>query len=296
MARIRMIKPEFFDDPDLADVSAMARLFFIGLWTQADKAGRLVDDPRRLKARIFPYDTVNVGALAVELHGKDMIRRYHGDDGQSYIWIRSFLKHQRPHPKEPESLIPPCPKGAGKRNVEPCKETAGTPESGSLDLDSGIRNLDSGTRKLEVAAQVAPTPRAKPARATATNADFSPDGFSAFWSAYPRRTGKGAAVKAFARLKPSGAVLEAMLAALQWQVRQPEWTKDGGQFIPHAATWLNQRRWEDEPFEPLPVDPRQLPPGRLTAAQYTIRAGRETLDVLNELERREAAERKALSS
>lgn len=72
------------------------------------------------------------------------------------------------------------------------------------------------------------------------------DAFSIFWDAYPRRVGRTAAEKAFNKLKPSGPVLEAMLVALAQQKRQPQWTKDGGQFIPHASTWINQRRWEDE--------------------------------------------------
>ena len=143
MARIRMIKPEFFDDPDVASLSLAARIFFIGLWTQADKEGRLVDDMRRLKVRIFPYDNIDVEGLAVELHGKDMIRRYEDGNGHGFIWVRNFTKHQRPHPKEPASLIPPCDESAVKRNGEPCKETAKPSESGVLILDSGTQKLES---------------------------------------------------------------------------------------------------------------------------------------------------------
>lgn len=73
-----------------------------------------------------------------------------------------------------------------------------------------------------------------------------PPGFEAFWAAYPRKTAKPDAVKAFARLKPGEPVLQAMLAALARQAASEQWTKDGGQFIPHPATWLNKRRWEDE--------------------------------------------------
>src|SRR5580765_3325710 len=106
MARIRMIKPEFFDDPDIADLSPFARLCFVGLWTQADKAGRLEDDPRRLKVRLFPYDAVEVSSLLDELVAKEMVTRYAGDDGRAYLSIPKFVKHQRPHPKEPDSVIP----------------------------------------------------------------------------------------------------------------------------------------------------------------------------------------------
>lgn len=143
-----MIKPEFFDDPDVAELTPLARLFFIGLWIQADREGRLVDDMRRLKARLFPYDDVDLELLAVELHGKDMIRRYRDAENHGkFIWVRNFTKHQRPHPKEPQSLIPECHNGAGKRNGEPCKNTGRTSESGVLILDplesNGTRNLES---------------------------------------------------------------------------------------------------------------------------------------------------------
>lgn len=74
-----------------------------------------------------------------------------------------------------------------------------------------------------------------------------PDRFARFWKAYPRKTGKGAAEKAWEKLKPTEELLLSMLAALGWQTRSADWQKDSGAFIPHPATWLNQRRWEDEP-------------------------------------------------
>ncbi len=165
-----MIKPEFFDDPDVGELSPLAALLFIGMWTQSDREGRLADDTRRLKARIFPYREVDVEALAVELHGKDMIRRYQAVDGKGYIWVRSFKKHQRPHPKEPPSVIPPCEDGAGKRNGEPCKETAEPSESGSLILDSGTRNppADAGEDQNKR------PPKARPDSQTVENTDEDP--------------------------------------------------------------------------------------------------------------------------
>ena len=71
--------------------------------------------------------------------------------------------------------------------------------------------------------------------------------FDRFWGAYPRKVSKADARKAFAKLNPDAALVEDMLRALDWQKRLPDWTKDRGQFIPYPATWLNARRWEDEP-------------------------------------------------
>ena len=71
-------------------------------------------------------------------------------------------------------------------------------------------------------------------------------GFDEFWAAYPKKTGKGEARKAWEKIKPRAALLEQMLNAITWQSQSEQWRKDGGQYIPMPATWLNQQRWEDE--------------------------------------------------
>lgn len=73
-----------------------------------------------------------------------------------------------------------------------------------------------------------------------------PPGFEAFWSAYPRKTAKDSAAKAYARIKPDERLQARILAALSAQAASEQWTRDGGRFVPHAATWLNGRRWEDD--------------------------------------------------
>jgi len=75
--------------------------------------------------------------------------------------------------------------------------------------------------------------------------DFPP-GFDALWSLYPRKVAKTAAAKAFARLRPDEALQARIAAAVRAQSESPEWRKDRGAFVPHLATWLNGRRWEDD--------------------------------------------------
>ena len=72
------------------------------------------------------------------------------------------------------------------------------------------------------------------------------DLFNQFWDSYPKHIAKQSAVKAFEKLKPDEKLLEAMLKAIAMQKESKQWEKDGGAFIPYPATWLNQRRWEDE--------------------------------------------------
>lgn len=77
--------------------------------------------------------------------------------------------------------------------------------------------------------------------------DPNPSPFEQFWAAYPKKVGKGDAKRKFAAI--GAGVLPQILAAIAWQSKTPQWTKDGGKFIPHPATWLHQHRWEDEPFQ-----------------------------------------------
>ena len=86
---------------------------------------------------------------------------------------------------------------------------------------------------------------------------YDDPGFQAFWSAYPRKTAKANAFKAFEKLNPDGDLIKIMLGALSRWSKSEQWIKDNGQFIPHASTWLNGRRWEDE----LPQENYGLPAG-----------------------------------
>ena len=70
--------------------------------------------------------------------------------------------------------------------------------------------------------------------------------FEQFWQAYPKKTAKVAAEKAFKRVQPDQPLLEKILAALERFTKSPDWQKDEGKFVPYPATWLNGRRWEDE--------------------------------------------------
>lgn len=70
--------------------------------------------------------------------------------------------------------------------------------------------------------------------------------FDEFWAAYPKRVGKGAAQKSWAKIKPSAALHKKILAAIADGKESEEWSREGGRFIPNPSTWLNQSRWEDE--------------------------------------------------
>jgi len=101
--RIRTIKPEFFKHEGIAALPYHARLAFIGLWTLADRDGRLEDRPRRIKTDVLPYDDeIDMDGVIGELEKANFVRRYSIGD-RRVIEIPGFKKHQRITGKESET-------------------------------------------------------------------------------------------------------------------------------------------------------------------------------------------------
>ena len=88
-----------------------------------------------------------------------------------------------------------------------------------------------------------------------------PDGFIEFWSVYPRKQAKMDAIKAWKKLSPSPDLVTRIVSSVQRSCDSPAWRKDGGQFIPYPATYINGRRWEDE----------QITGGRFSNLEYLMR-------------------------
>ncbi len=71
------------------------------------------------------------------------------------------------------------------------------------------------------------------------------NGWLEFWSEYPRKDGKARAFDLWKRQglhAQQGAVMTHLRSAKQTE----QWTRDGGKFVPHAATYLSQKRYLDE--------------------------------------------------
>lgn len=72
------------------------------------------------------------------------------------------------------------------------------------------------------------------------------EGFAEFWKTYPKKVGKDAAEKAWNRKVKTPETIKAILEAVKTQAQSDAWKKEGGQFVPNPATWLNAGRWKDE--------------------------------------------------
>lgn len=93
-------------------------------------------------------------------------------------------------------------------------------------------------------------------------AEVDPD-FVKFWEAYGHKVKKAAAEAAFAKARksPTWPGIDAVIAAVEAWRKSDQWTKSGGQFQPHAATWLNGCQWDDEPPAAAPAQDKGVPPG-----------------------------------
>lgn len=109
----------------------------------------------------------------------------------------------------------------------------------------------------------APKPKAK--RAEKSAPDWKPERFEGFWKFYPRGENRRGAVRAWDRLKPDDALIDTIARALEKLKASPDWQAGIG--IPHAATFLNGRRWEDaDAIKPPATQARAQPDRRLRAA------------------------------
>ena len=136
MARARQIKPTFFMHEVVAGLSPMVRLYWIGLWTLADRAGRLEYRPMRIKAQLFPYEDINIDEATLVLESKGFVQRCKFEDGLVVLYIRNWEKHQRPHQNESQSELPPMVEGLA-------------PLEQALALEPCILNLEPITLNLE---------------------------------------------------------------------------------------------------------------------------------------------------
>lgn len=247
MARARNIKPGFFDNEILGELPALTRLLFIGLWCLADREGRLQDRPKRIKKELLGYDDVTsdgVDAMLQQLCENGFIQRYEVD-GDRYIQVTNFVKHQNPHCKEQESMIPAPGEDMGLGVAEDrVKRAHGNSCENSQDLRTCPVDEPGETDET-----TEDEPEGKSGRKPA-----SPDwktaktpleiGFCKFWDAFPnvRKRAKPACWRKWQVIRPDAAMLDQMLRAIEAGKRSSDWKRG---YVPMPLTWLNQGRWED---------------------------------------------------
>jgi hypothetical protein len=192
MARIRTIKPEFWIDEKIVELTLAARLLFIAVWNFADDQGYLDDKPRRIKMQVFPGDDIDVEAVLDELVGTGLLDRYDSPIGP-VLHVRNWSRHQRiDRPASPRfdasSLSPRRGFDESSTSVPVGLATEGKGREGS-----------ENTCSPAAPASVSDAPRSSRAKFVDS------EEFIAFWAVYPRKVGKPSARKAFAAAIKGGA-------------------------------------------------------------------------------------------
>jgi hypothetical protein len=171
--RARNLKPGFFKNLKLSTLPALTRLLFEGLWCMSDREGRLVDQPRRIKAEILPYDNCNVEKMLRALQDSGFIQRYSAN-GEQYIQVLQFKKHQNPHVKEVPTTIPAPDEHQASTVLAP-GQTGTSTEVARLNPESLF--LDSLDPKEAAAAiaREAENPESPPQDGSSSDSDSSDD-------------------------------------------------------------------------------------------------------------------------
>lgn len=184
---------------------------------------------------------------------------YSDDDGNSYPAVASLARKCRLKPRRANYILAAL-QDSDELKVLKNEGPKGTNRYRIMLASLGAKALHSSA-PLHSAAPLhssAPTPAlqcAKPLHSSADEPSLNrqepscsksmPDGFDVFYEAYPKKVGRLVAIKAFKSVK-AGAVLKSILAHIERRRNSDDWSKDGGKYIPHPASYLNGRRWEDE--------------------------------------------------
>jgi hypothetical protein len=271
MARIRSIKPEFWDSPSTAKASAVARLAFIGMWNWADDFGRGTANLKELEGFIFPNDDIWTLSGGTSENFRQVMSEvaecfdvtFYTVRGRPYYAIPSWSKHQRnersakakyPGPEEADQPSDLRRDGTSENlrhdvTEAPKSSGLGTGEQGNRGTVDILSNPDGSDdpptspdqppdQALDQPSDQNPEPTPKP---TTYPADFI-----TFWETYPRREKKRAALTAYRAAKKRASSKTITEAAARYRDdpnREPAFTK-----LP--ATWLNADCWEDEPLPP----------------------------------------------
>jgi hypothetical protein len=124
MARIRSVHPSLFTDEAWVSCSPLARILYIGLWTDADDQGLFEWKPLQIKMRLLPGDAGDVAAMLDELLSCGLVGRF-DTGGRCYGAVKDFRLYQRP--KKPNA-VHPLPQewrtfvGLGAQQAEPAND------------------------------------------------------------------------------------------------------------------------------------------------------------------------------
>ena len=250
MARIRSVHPSLFTDEAWVSCSPLARILYIGLWTDADDQGLFEWKPLQIKMRLLPGDAGDVPAMLAELEGVGLICAYQAE-GKRFGAIANFRKFQRP---QKPNAIHPLPENIAEYVCLSPTDKEAVQDQSATDPVNPPQMEDGGEEVKETAEANA---------SSVTHASKS--GFEDWWREYPDAVAKPAAAKAYAvaRVAIGGDDPDAvLLAGLRRSLSSARWSNPN-HTRPNPARWLAEERWNDRD-PPAKPTAESAPPAPLT--------------------------------
>lgn len=215
---VRLLREGILTSERVNSLSIGAEVFYRRLMSVVDDYGRYYAKSVLLRTACFPLrvDTVkdkDIAAWLSECTEAGLILLY-AEDGKHYLQLLDFRQQIRTN----KSKFPAPDEQMLSNSKADAKQLLATAHL-DVDVDVDVCGDESDGVAVE---------------------------FARFWESYPKKVGKPAALRAFKAAKINGD-LERVLDALRQHRESVQWTGDNGRYIPNPATWLNQRRWEDEP-------------------------------------------------
>jgi len=256
VARIRTIKPSFYVSESLAEVSLTAERTFGGLITQVDDAGRIKDNAAVLHGAIWAlrpeHTPVDVETDLMQLEKAGLICRY-VVGGKRYLHLVTFSDHQKISHATP-SKLPDCPHEIHGGYLRDQLSSGDFPSSsGASPEPSGDSPIGSGLGSGSGSGSGSPS-EAPPPLPLAPLAESTPS-FEDFWEAWPRKTSKADAEKAWKKALRERANPAAIVEACKSYAERCRLTDRPKDKTPYPATWLNRKSWTDDLDEDMPLGP-----------------------------------------
>lgn len=220
-----MVHATIWESAQVSRLSRDARLTYIGLIVLGDDDGRLKADPRLIKSQIYPYDDEvklsDIEKWMGEIKAQNLVVEYEVE-GVRYMYHPKWENYQQLREDRRRESNIPAPDI--EFSVVPTKRQPSVNQKG-----------DKPPRKISKD------------KISKDNTDLLADSaFVVFWDKYPKKVGRKAAFKAWHKVEWTPDLVSKAMTALEAWKQSEQWTKDAGRYIPHAATWVNGERWEDE--------------------------------------------------
>ena len=243
MARIRTIKPQFWDDTKIRVLSRDERLLYIGMWNFADDLGVVNGDQLWLKSKIFPYDQIQVqqfGKWIADLarHGFIRLLSY---NGEGFVYLPNFARHQVINRPNLQDLN--IPKDVLDKLLAATEDYHGAFTDESLNNHGTFTDGKGIGKGEEKDMEYPPNPQGA-GRVPQPSCEAADSSFEEFWNLYDKKVGNKEKLRSKWD-KLSVKDKEAAFAHVPlYKAATPE-----KRYRKNPETYLNNRSWNDEIIE-----------------------------------------------